>query len=132
MTATTTEAEDQLTATFSALAHPVRRSILARLADGEASVGELAAPFEMTMPAISRHLRVLEGAGLIARGRRAQYRPCRLNAEPLRVVADWTEQYRQAWEERFDRLDEHVRTLQLDPDTEPDSQHDPDTEHGGS
>src|SRR5712692_2209215 len=97
-----------LSATFAALADPTRRAILARLAAGEASVTELAEPHEMSMPAISKHLKVLERAGLIARGRDAQWRPCRLNAERLREVARWVEHYRSFWEQRLDRLDEHL------------------------
>jgi DNA-binding transcriptional ArsR family regulator len=102
---------DQLSATFSALADPTRRAILARLASGEASVTELAQPFEMTMPAISKHLKVLENAGLIARGREAQWRPCRLEPGPLKDVAQWVEHYRQFWEQSFDRLDEYLHEL---------------------
>lgn len=102
----------QLDATFAALADPTRRAILARLASGEASVTELAEPFEMSMPAISKHLKVLERAGLIARGREAQWRPCRLNPEPLRDAADWVEQYRQFWEQSFDRLENYLREIQ--------------------
>lgn len=102
---------DPLSTTFSALADPTRRAILARLASGEASVTELAEPFEMTMPAISKHLKVLEHAGLIARGREAQWRPCRLEAGPLKDVAQWVEHYRRFWEESFDRLDEYLREL---------------------
>ena len=104
---------DSLSATFAALADPTRRAILARLASGEASVTELAEPFsaDMTMPAISKHLKVLEKAGLIARGRNAQWRPCRLEAGPLKSVADWVEHYRRFWEESFDRLDEYLREL---------------------
>ena len=105
-------AVDQLSQTFAALADPTRRAILARLASGEASVTELAAPFKMSMPAISKHLKVLERAGLIARGREAQWRPSRLEAGPLKEVDNWVEQYRQHWEERFDRLDEYLRELQ--------------------
>lgn len=90
---------------FSALAHPTRRAILDRLAQGEATVNQLAEPFEMSLPAISKHIRVLEKAGLISRGRNAQFRPCRLKAEPLQAVADWTDQYRHIWDLRFDRLD---------------------------
>jgi DNA-binding transcriptional ArsR family regulator len=104
-------AVDQLTTTFAALADPTRRAILARLASGERSVTELAAPFEMSMPAVSKHLRVLERAGLIVRGRDAQWRPCRLNASPLKQVADWTERYRHIWEARLDRLDEYLKEL---------------------
>lgn len=103
---------DHLSNTFAALADPTRRAILARLASGEASVTELAAPFEMSMPAISKHLKVLERAGLIARGRHAQWRPCRLEAGPLKDVADWVEHYRRFWDESFDRLDEYLRVLQ--------------------
>jgi len=94
---------DQLDSTFAALADPTRRAILARLAAGEASVTELAQPFEMSLPAVSKHLKVLERAGLIERGRRAQWRPCRLQAAPLKDVADWVEDYRRFWEESFDR-----------------------------
>jgi DNA-binding transcriptional ArsR family regulator len=96
---------DQLSTTFAALADPTRRAILARLASGECSVTELAEPFEMTMPAVSKHLRVLERAGLIARGREAQWRPCRIEAAPLKEVAEWTERYRQIWEQHFDSLE---------------------------
>jgi DNA-binding transcriptional ArsR family regulator len=102
---------DPLSSTLSALADPTRRAILARLAMGETSVTELAAPFEMTLPAISRHLKVLEKAGLIARGREAQWRPCRLEATPLREVADWVEHYRQFWEQSFDRLEVYLSEL---------------------
>jgi len=103
---------DPLSATFSALADPTRRAILARLASGEISVTKLAEPFEMSMPAISKHLKVLERAGLIARGREAQWRPCRLEAGPLKDVSDWVEKYRQFWEESFDRLDIYLAELQ--------------------
>lgn len=102
---------DHLSATFAALANPTRRAILARLASGECSVTELAEPFEMSMPAISKHLRVLEQAGLIARGREAQWRPCRLEAGPLKDVADWTERYRAIWEQRFDRLETYLQEM---------------------
>src|SRR5512132_3577560 len=98
--------------TFAALADPTRRAIVARLADGEASVTELAAPFDMSLPAVSKHLKVLERAGLITRGRRAQWRPCRLEPAPLRDVAEWAEGYRRFWEESHDRLDEYLRQLQ--------------------
>src|SRR5437588_8873566 len=101
-----------LDATFAALADPTRRAILARLTSGEASVTELAKPFDMTLPAISKHLKVLERAGLIARGRDAQWRPCRLDAGPLKDVADWVDHYRKFWEESFDRLDEYLREIQ--------------------
>jgi DNA-binding transcriptional ArsR family regulator len=103
--------DDRLSETFGALADPTRRAILARLAAGEASVTELAAPFAMSMPAISKHLKVLERAGLIARGREAQWRPCRLQARPLQEVAGWVEHYRRFWEESFDRLDDYLRDL---------------------
>src|SRR5262245_57237925 len=103
---------DQLDATFSALADPTRRAILGRLASGETTVSDLAAPFDMSLPAISRHLKVLERAGLIARGRDAQWRPCRLDPAPLKEVAMWLEQYRQHWEQRFDRLEGFLRELQ--------------------
>jgi DNA-binding transcriptional ArsR family regulator len=98
--------------TFSALADPTRRAILSRLAAGEASVTELAQPFAMSMPAISKHLKVLERAGLIARGRDAQWRPCRLDAAPLRDIADWVEPYRRHWNTHFDRLDDYLRDVQ--------------------
>src|SRR5262244_1591841 len=98
-------AVDHLSATFAALADPTRRAILARLASGERSVSELAEPFDMSMPAVSKHLRVLERAGLIVRRRDAQWRPCRIQAAPLKEVAEWTERYRRIWEERLDRLD---------------------------
>jgi DNA-binding transcriptional ArsR family regulator len=103
---------DRLSIAFAALADPTRRAILARLASGEASVTELAAPFDMSMPAVSKHLKVLERAGLIVRGREAQWRPCRLEAAPLKNVADWVDYYRRFWEESFDRLDQYLRTLQ--------------------
>jgi DNA-binding transcriptional ArsR family regulator len=102
---------DPLSATFAALADPTRRAILARLISGEASVTQLAEPFDMSMPAVSKHLKVLERAGLIARGHQAQWRPCRLEASPLKDVADWTERYRAIWEQRFDRLDDYLREL---------------------
>src|SRR6266550_1770655 len=102
---------DRLSATFAALADPTRRAILARLASGEASVTELAAPFDMSMPAVSKHLKVLERAGLIARGREAQLRPCRLEAKRLKDVADWVEHYRRFWEQSLDRLDEYLLEL---------------------
>jgi DNA-binding transcriptional ArsR family regulator len=103
---------DRLDATFSALADPTRRAILARLASGETSVSELAEPFEMSMPAISKHLKVLQRAGLIERGREAQWRPCRLAAGPLKDASDWLDHYRRFWEESFDRLEEYLRELQ--------------------
>ena len=102
---------DTLDRTFGALADPTRRAILARLADGEATVGEIAEPFDMTLPAVSKHLKVLERAGLISRTRQAQWRPCRLEPEPLHQVADWLEEYRRAWEERLGRLDEYLKEL---------------------
>ncbi len=105
-------ASDPISSTFAALADPTRRAILARLSGGEATVTELAQPFEMTLPAVSKHLKVLERAGLIARGREAQWRPCRLDAGPLKDVSDWVETYRRHWEERFDRLDDYLRELQ--------------------
>jgi DNA-binding transcriptional ArsR family regulator len=103
---------DPLTTTFSALADPTRRAILARLALGETSVSELAKPFDISGPAISKHLKVLERAGLIARSREAQWRPCRLEPTALKGVDDWLDRYRKLWEERFDRLDEYLKTLQ--------------------
>lgn len=103
---------DRLDATFFALADPTRRAILARLAAGEATVTELAAPFAMSLPAVSKHLKVLERAGLIARSRQAQWRPCRLEAAPLKEVADWVSDYRHHWEQRLDRLDDYLRELQ--------------------
>ena len=106
-------APDQLNTTFAALADPTRRAILARLASGQASVTDLAEPFEMSMPAISKHLKVLEHAGLIARGREAQWRPCRLQARPLKNAADWIEHYRRFWTESFDRLDDYLREVQI-------------------
>jgi DNA-binding transcriptional ArsR family regulator len=102
---------DPLSATFAALADPTRRAILARLASGECSVTTLAEPFDMSMPAVSKHLRVLERAGLIARTREAQWRPCRIEAGPLKDVAEWTEQYRHIWERRLDRLDDYLQKL---------------------
>jgi DNA-binding transcriptional ArsR family regulator len=104
--------EDPLSTTFAALADPTRRAILARLAKGEASVKDLAAPFDMSQPAISKHLRVLERAGLIEQGRQAQWRPRRLRAGPLRDIADWVSQYRRHWEESFERLDAYLREVQ--------------------
>jgi DNA-binding transcriptional ArsR family regulator len=98
--------------TFSALADPTRRAILARLSQGEASVNDLAAPFAMSLPAVSKHLKVLEKAGLILRGRDAQWRPCKLNAEPMKQATGWLEEYRQYWEESFDRLEEYLAQVQ--------------------
>ena len=102
---------DPLSLTLSALADPTRRAIVARLAQGEATVSELAAPFAMSMPAVSKHLRVLERAGLIARGREAQWRPCRIEAAPLKAVAEWTEKYRQIWEQHFDSLELYLQQM---------------------
>jgi DNA-binding transcriptional ArsR family regulator len=102
----------RLDATFAALANSTRRAILARLAEGEASVNDLAAPFDLTLPAISRHIKVLEHAGLVTRGRRAQFRPCTIEATAIAQVVDWAEQYRHIWDDRFDRMDDYVRTLQ--------------------
>ena len=107
--------QDTLSATFAALADPTRRAILARLALGEATVTELAAPFDMSLPGISKHLKVLQRAGLIEQGRQAQWRPCRLQPAPLRNVADWVGQYRRHWEESFERLDAYLRELQDHP-----------------
>lgn len=103
---------DPLSATFAALADPTRRAILARLAAGQTSVTELAQPFDITLPAITKHLKVLERAGLVARSREAQWRPCRLQPQPLREVADWVRPYRAMWEQRFDQLEEYLRNLQ--------------------
>ena len=105
-------APDRLSATFAALADPTRRAILARLASGKTSVMELAEPFDISLPAVSKHLKVLERAGLIERGREAQWRPCRLQANPLKGVADWVEVYRRFWEESFDKLDNYLKELQ--------------------
>lgn len=102
---------DSLSATFAALADPTRRAILARLSSGERSVTELAKPFDVTMPAITKHLKVLERAGLITRGREAQWRPCRIEAGPLKGVSEWVEHYRRFWEQSFDRLDEYLQEL---------------------
>jgi DNA-binding transcriptional ArsR family regulator len=111
-----TAAADHLSRTFSALADPTRRAILARLSAGEATVNELAEPFPMSLPAISRHLKVLEQAGLITRGRTRQWRPCRLEAKPLEDVADWVAAYRRFWDGGFDRLEDHLRSLQATPE----------------
>src|SRR5262245_14372112 len=105
---------DRLSATFAALADPTRRAIIARLAMGETTVSELAKPFDMSGPAISKHLKVLEHAGLISRGREAQWRPCRIEPKALKVVDDWLDRYRQFWEERLDRLEEYLNTLQAE------------------
>jgi len=103
---------DHLSTTYAALADPTRRAILARLAVGEATVGELAEPFTMSLPAVSKHLKVLERAGLIARGRKAQWRPCRIEAGPLKDAAQWLEHYRRFWDDSFDRLEEYLEELQ--------------------
>lgn len=103
--------EDRLSGTFAALANPTRRAILGRLADGAATVNELAEPFAMTLPAISKHIKVLERAGLVVRGHRAQYRPCALDAAPLEEVSTWAERYRPVWEARFDRMDDYLAGL---------------------
>ena len=105
--------EDRLSETFAALANSTRRAILARLADGAATVNELAEPFPMTLPAISKHIKVLEHAGLVVRGQQAQYRPCAIDPTPLEAVASWAEQYRHVWEERFDRMDDYLARLRL-------------------
>ena len=105
-------AQDKLSATFAALADPTRRAILSRLSAGEASVTELAGPFDMSLPAVSKHLKVLQRAGLIARGRAAQWRPCQLDAGPLKQVNEWVEHYRRHWEQRFDKLDAYLKKLQ--------------------
>jgi DNA-binding transcriptional ArsR family regulator len=103
--------DEQLTETFAALANSTRRAILARLANGAATVNELAEPFEMTLPAISKHIKVLERAGLVVRGQQAQYRPCALDAAPLKAISTWAEQYRPVWESRLDQLDDYVQQL---------------------
>ena len=103
---------DHLSATFAALADPTRRAILARLASGETTVSELAAPFEMSLPAVTKHLKVLQRAGLITQSRQAQWRPCRIEPAPLQEVTGWLEQYRQLWEQRLDRLEDYLRELQ--------------------
>ena len=105
---------DRLSAVFSALADPTRRAILARLSTGEATVTELAAPFEMSLPAVSKHLKVLERAGLISRGRAAQWRPCRLEVRAMKDAADWLDEYRRFWEDSFDRLDAYLAEIQKD------------------
>lgn len=103
--------EDPLDATFAALAHPARRAILARLVDGDATVNDLAEPFEMSLPAVSRHIRVLEEAGLITRSKTAQFRPCKLNPSAVQAVATWAEQYRPIWEARFDAMDAYLKSM---------------------
>lgn len=102
---------DQLNETFAALAHPARRAMLARLAEGDATVSELAHPFEMSLPAVSKHIKVLEQAGLISQGKDAQFRPCKLNAAPIQQVVSWAEQYRPIWEARFDQMDAYLQKL---------------------
>jgi DNA-binding transcriptional ArsR family regulator len=114
---------DRLSATFAALADPTRRAILARLALGETSVSELAEPFAISLPAVSRHLKVLEGAGLIARSREAQWRPCRIEPQALKGVDEWLEEYRRLWEQRLDRLEDYLRTLQAS-EAKPDKKQD--------
>ncbi len=104
--------EDQLSLTFAALANSTRRAIIARLAQGEATVNELAEPFNMSLPAISKHIKVLERAGLIVQGQKAQYRPCTIDAGPLKEVSNWTEQYRHIWEDRFDQMEAYIKQLQ--------------------
>ena len=116
--------DDPLSLTFAALADPTRRAILARLAEGEATVNELAEPFDMSLQAISKHLKVLERAGLITRGRNAQYRPCRLESAPLDGAIDWIDRHRKVWAERFDQLEEHLRRIQ-GAQTEPPQGDDP-------
>jgi Predicted transcriptional regulators len=110
---------DPLSAKFAALADPTRRAILARLAQGEASVGELAQPFDMSLPAVSKHLKVLEKAGLISRGREAQWRPARLEPQAMRSVAEWLETYRRFWDASFNRLDDYLRKIQTGDDSGP-------------
>jgi len=111
-------ATDHLSVTFTALANPTRRAILARLAQGETTVNELAKPFALSLPAVSKHLKVLQRAGLITQGRRAQWRPCRLEAAPLKEVADWVASYRRCWDARFERLDDYLRELQDERQTD--------------
>lgn len=123
---------DPLSATFAALADPTRRAILARLAAGEATVTELAEPFAMSQPAISKHLKVLERAGLVARGREAQWRPRRLEAGPMRDATEWLEHYRRFWEESFDRLDDYLRELQAKPEAGAEKRTPDKTERKGS
>ncbi len=110
--------DDRLSETFTALANPTRRAILARLAAGEANVNELAEPFDLTLPAISKHIKVLERAGLVVRGHRAQYRPCTLDPAPLEQLSTWAEQYRPVWEARFDRMDDYLTQLRPRPRTD--------------
>ena len=103
--------DDRLSQTFAALANSTRRAILARLAEGEATVNELAEPFDMSLPAISKHIRVLERAGLITQGQKAQYRPCKIDVTPLKEISKWTEQYRHIWEARFDQIDDYIKQI---------------------
>lgn len=110
------KSDEQLDAAFAALANPTRRAILAQLANGSATVNELAEPFDMSLPAVSKHIRVLEQAGLITRGKRAQYRPCTLDTTALQAITDWTDQYRFIWESRFDALDQALKTMKDDDD----------------
>ncbi len=105
--------DDRLNQTFAALANTTRRAILARLAEGEATVNELAEPFNMSLPAISKHIKVLERAGLITQGQKAQYRPCTIDVTPLQEISNWTEQYRHIWEARFDRMDDYIHQLNM-------------------
>jgi DNA-binding transcriptional ArsR family regulator len=123
-------ATDLLSSTFAALADPTRRAILSRLASGETTVMELAAPFEMSLPAVSKHLKVLERAGLITRGREAQWRPCKLEAAPLQDASDWLEGYRHFWEQRLDRLEDYLRDLQAQPESTPSTLEPAETRHG--
>jgi DNA-binding transcriptional ArsR family regulator len=116
--------DDRLDATFTALADPTRRAIVARLAAGDATVNELAAPFDMSLPGISKHLKVLERCGLITRTRRAQFRPCHLEGEALEVAVDWIEENRRIWTERFDRLDQHLREIQRTGNGQPEGDSD--------
>jgi DNA-binding transcriptional ArsR family regulator len=122
-TATAMLDEARLDETFAALANSTRRAILARLADGEASVNDLAAPFDLTLPAVSKHIKVLEQAGLITRSRKAQFRPCAIDAGPLAEIASWAQQYQHIWEDRFDRMDDYVRALQNSRDRTPETEH---------
>ncbi len=128
----TVSGEARLDDTFAALANSTRRAILSRLAEGEASVNELAEPFDMTLPAVSRHIKVLGHAGLVVRGRRAQYRPCGLDAAPLQEVSDWTEKYRPIWEQRFDRMDDYLARFQGETGEPPDETGEPPDEKGAN
>lgn len=123
--------EDRLSDIFAALANSTRRAILARLANGEATVNELAEPFDISLPAISKHIKVLEEVGLVSQSRKAQFRPCQLDTEPLQAVAGWTEQYRHIWDTGFDRMDAYLHRLQHDPDTaSPDKPNGEEPDHG--